>query len=256
MMNRISASVRLAAALLPAVLFVACAPPAGTAAPEVGGTWRAWLDSPGGELPFGLEIAGESGALTAVLINGPERIDVPSVAFRDGELTISIEHYDSVIRATLDDAGQRLNGGWSKTAGPDGKRSALAFHATRGAAPRFAAAGEPQDVAGRWAVNFESDELPAVAILDAGSDGAVWGTFLTATGDYRYLAGHADDGRLRLSAFDGAHAFLFDARLQPDGTLAGDFWSRDTWHESWTARRDEQAWSGSRSVRSSLHSAC
>ncbi|MCH7780362.1 MAG: TlpA family protein disulfide reductase, partial [Acidobacteria bacterium] len=39
------------------------------------------------------------------------------------------------------------------------------------------------------------------------------------------------------SCFDGGHAFLFHAQLQPDGTLAGSFWSRDTYHATWTARR-------------------
>jgi thiol-disulfide isomerase/thioredoxin len=77
--------------------------------------------------------------------------------------------------------------------------------------------------------------------LEAQPDGTVLGTFLTTTGDYRYLAGSLDGSRLRLSCFDGAHAFLFDARLRPDGTLVGEFWSRDSWHERWTARKDSDA---------------
>ncbi len=66
------------------------------------------------------------------------------------------------------------------------------------------------------------------------------GTFLTPTGDYRFLEGTYRLGRLRLSTFDGAHAFLFDATAREDGTLAGDFWSRDTYHATWTARRAEE----------------
>jgi len=73
------------------------------------------------------------------------------------------------------------------------------------------------------------------------ADGMIEGTFLTTTGDYGYLSGTYEAGRLRLSCFDGAHAFLFDATMQADGTLKGDFWSRDTWHETWTATRDEKA---------------
>jgi thiol-disulfide isomerase/thioredoxin len=46
---------------------------------------------------------------------------------------------------------------------------------------------------------------------------------------------------LRLSGFDGAHAFLFSATLAGDGTLAGDFWSSEDHHETWSARRDEAA---------------
>jgi thiol-disulfide isomerase/thioredoxin len=65
----------------------------------------------------------------------------------------------------------------------------------------------------------------------------VTGTFLTPTGDYRYLAGSYEGGLLRLSTFDGAHALLFTAHTQGDGTLQGDFWSRDSYHATWTARR-------------------
>jgi thiol-disulfide isomerase/thioredoxin len=46
---------------------------------------------------------------------------------------------------------------------------------------------------------------------------------------------------LTLSCFDGAHAFLFKARLQPDGSLKGDFWSGNWHHETWSARRDDGA---------------
>jgi peroxiredoxin len=68
-------------------------------------------------------------------------------------------------------------------------------------------------------------------------------TFLTTLGDYRYLTGGmtADGSHLNLSCFDGAHAFLFKAELKPNGTLEGDFWSGDSWHETWSAVRDDNA---------------
>jgi thiol-disulfide isomerase/thioredoxin len=46
---------------------------------------------------------------------------------------------------------------------------------------------------------------------------------------------------LELATFDGAHAFLFRAGLQPDGSLAGVFWSGSDWTERWTAVRDAEA---------------
>jgi thiol-disulfide isomerase/thioredoxin len=214
-------------------------------APELeGGEWRAWLDSPGGPLPFGLTLETDSdGVLSATLINGKERIPVPRARLRDGRLSLLIDHYDSSVEASVSDAGRRLDGEWQRTAGPDSK-SRLPFHAVAGAAPRFdaepAATKGPAVVAGRWAVDFETEEEIAVAILEPTLDGALAGTFLLSTGDYRFLAGSFEGDRLRLSTFDGAHAFLFDARLLPDGNLAGDFWSRDSWHETWTAVRDPE----------------
>lgn len=204
------------------------------------------LSSPGGELPFGLEIADDS----AVIINGEERAAITEVRAEGAAVEIAIEHYDATITASLSDDGLTMAGRWRKTT-PEGE-SALAFAATRGHWPRFgeeSAAAPPapadataiESVAGRWAVTFTDDDGPFEAVGEfRGMGDRVLGTFLTATGDYRYLEGVYEDGLLRLSTFDGAHAFLFHARARADGTLAGDFWSRDVYHATWTAeRRDD-----------------
>ena len=59
-------------------------------------------------------------------------------------------------------------------------------------------------------------------------DGRVTGTFLTETGDYRYLEGVVDGDSLKLSCFDGSHAFLFHAALDQD-SFRGRFWSGTHW---------------------------
>lgn len=231
-------------AIIPAAIVVlaSCAAPSEDTLP---GKWRAWLDSPGGELPFGLELREVGVDLEASLINGTERIPVANVV-REGEtLTLDIEQYDSRIEATFGDHDRSLEGRWEKT-GVGGARNGLEFHAVAGDLPRFESSVEPDPEAlvavdGRWAVDFEQSDAPSVGIFETKADGTAQGTFLTTTGDYRYLAGSVDGNRLRLSCFDGAHAFLFEARLQDDGSLAGDFWSRDSWHERWTARKDPAA---------------
>jgi thiol-disulfide isomerase/thioredoxin len=102
-------------------------------------------------------------------------------------------------------------------------------------------ANMPPDWTGRWAVDFASDDLPAVGLFDQDRTRLV-ATFMTSTGDYRYLAGDVRiDGSFEVSVFDGAHAFLFRARPTADGGLEGDFYSGDSWHDTWTARRDESA---------------
>ena len=211
----------------------------------VPGPWRTWLDCPGGELPFGLELeAGEAGEWRAFILNGSERIAIPRIELSGWELLLEIDHYDSRLRATISDDGRRLDGEWKKRRGKH-RWGVMPFHATAGDTPRFTpleGAKRSIPVAGRWAVHFESDVSPAVALLASGPAGTtVTGTILTTIGDYRYLAGSIEGGRLRLSVFDGAHAFLFDARFQGDGTLSGDFWSGTSWHEEWTGRRDDSA---------------
>jgi thiol-disulfide isomerase/thioredoxin len=207
------------------------------------GRWHAWLDSPGGELPFGLVITPSADGIEAVVINGEERIRVDNARIDGENLVIAFPHYDSTIRAVIDRGAGRLDGEWTKRSRDGWSR--LPFHATRGERDRFEIEtprqAEAPAVEGRFAVDFSSDEHGAVGLFETDPEGKVAGTFLTATGDYRYLAGVVDGRRLRLSCFDGAHAFLFDAELQTDGSLAGDFWSRDTWHETWTARPDPEA---------------
>jgi thiol-disulfide isomerase/thioredoxin len=68
------------------------------------------------------------------------------------------------------------------------------------------------------------------------------GTILTETGDYRYLAGEVDaDGNLRLSTFDGSHAFLLHLRIDGQDRLRGDFWSGAAFHDTLNGQRNDQA---------------
>ncbi len=243
------------------------------------GPWRAWLESPGGEIPFELEFALDATSWRATIGNGRERIEVPEMSV-DAELaavTLALPHYDSRIEAQLSEGATRLDGLWKK------RRNAnewveMKFHATAGAAKRFRddvlheptnkvdptplareLAGMAEVASGRFAIQFASDADPAVGLFEVTDDGRATGTFLTTAGDYRYLAGSLDrgwpgddglvgcedDGEphyfLRLSCFDGAHAFLFTAELDANGAIGGSFWAADRWHETWTGRRDDSA---------------
>jgi len=220
------------------------------------GPWRAWLQSPGGELPFGLEFRKDDSGWHATIINGAERIAVPQLTVGPTEVVFQIPHYDSTISAKLLDRGKRLEGEWKKR-GRNEKWTKMAFYADAGDAHRFAgckvAGGQRapgKAVAGRWAMKFTGDADPAVGVFEAGEDSGVVGTVLTPTGDYRFLAGDycgtqkssgEVDGQLRLSAFDGAHAFLLTATTTDGATLSGDFWSSDSFHDTWSAKRDENA---------------
>lgn len=204
--------------------------------------WRAALECPGGEIPFRLELAETDRGLVAVLVNGVERRTLERVE-RDGtRLVIHCDPYDSRLEAKLSEDGRTMTGEWIRYRTAD-TETRLPFRATAGAADRFPptdGAPSADRFAGRWRVEFSSSEDPAVAIFE-GEGAALRGTFLTTLGDYRYLAGDARGSGLRLSVFDGAHAFLFTAQLDAAGRLAGEFWSRDSWHETWTAERAESA---------------
>lgn len=214
----------------------------------VGESFHASLETDGGPLHFGLELEPQAGAkgFRAYLINDPERIPVEHVEWDGNSLTLEIPHYDSKIEARRQ--GGELRGTWSKVRGKD-KLAVVGFRAVptskKGAHSKPIAARAPhlsKNIAGRWAVDFETDDLPAVGVFEQEKDsGLARGTFLTATGDYRFLSGSVEADELTLSCFDGAHAFLFKAQLLGDGSLKGDFYSGNWWHETWTAKRDEKA---------------
>lgn len=206
------------------------------------GDWRAVLASPGGQLPFTLTVEDQGGWLRAVAQNGDERAPFSHVELQGNKVLLRLDFYDAEIEAEMVAEG-RLEGRWRKTASEGD--STLGFSATKGTAPRFTEATEPApgasaipEVSGVWAVEFRDEDGTEPARGELQQDGSrVRGTFLTPTGDYRFLDGSYEQGVLRLSTFDGAHAFLFHARAETDGTLSGNFWSRDSYHAEWTARR-------------------
>lgn len=58
-------------------------------------------------------------------------------------------------------------------------------------------------------------------------------TFITPTGDYRYLSGSLKGGALALATFDGAHLFHFSASVVGDSLVGGVFKSGLHYREGW-----------------------
>ena len=225
-----------------------CAPCAAAQAALPMGTHRMVLDCPGGELPFHLQLTGDgAGGLLAFVINGSERIAVPEVVAGE-QLALRFPHYDSELVLDWRRGKGALAGEWIKRRG-NGEPTRMKVHASPAPA-RFAIGADAIGTApadwclGRFRVAFAKSDDPAVGEFRRaqGPYHDLEGTFLTTLGDYRYLAGNQRVRGFSLSCFDGAHAFLFHAEhVQGDDSIRGEFWSSDTWHETWTAVRDEHA---------------
>jgi len=215
---------------------------------ELEGNWRATLALPGGELPFGLIFARDGERWNAEIVNGDDRIRVTEIELSGNALTVQMPGYENRLSATL--AGEAMQGELTMLK-PGGKEQVIAFAARRGAMYRFvnpaapsdaASVGAPADVSGRWAVTFDGNGQPSPAIGEFRQRGnEVVGTFLTPTGDHRYLAGDVVGNTLKLAKFDGGHVFLYEAQLAPDGTMQGQFWSGTGYNETFSARRDAKA---------------
>jgi thiol-disulfide isomerase/thioredoxin len=210
------------------------------------GLWDGSIDSPGGPIRFGLQLDESNGKWSGNLINGTEKIEIPRIESKEsGSLVLKIDHYDSQLSIQrvpkTDISKAMLVGSWKKRRGAN-KWVKMAFSASESLDQKTKPSNDVSKFDGYWKVKFESSEDPAVGIFKSDpKSGAIEGTFLTTTGDYRFLAGSIVDDQLELSCFDGAHAFLFKAKLKDDGSITGDFWSSNTWHETWTATRDKEA---------------
>lgn len=93
---------------------------------------------------------------------------------------------------------------------------------------------------GKWQVTFNpntEDQYPAIGKFEQVNN-EITGTFLTETGDYRFLKGTVINNELKLTSFDGAHVFLFTAHLIND-TLRGEFLSGNHWKTDWIGVRND-----------------
>ena len=208
---------------------------------DLAGVWRLRLKHEEIVIRCGLELAQTENRWTATLVNGSERILIGATV-DEKSIELTIPHYDSTIRmdvVRIEDGTPIANGVWRKRRGPD-EWVQMDARAVLGS-DQGSDLNEALRFVGRWEVKFSESDDPAVGIFRVAKDGRMEGTFLTTTGDYRFLAGSANDGRMSLSCFDGAHAFLFEANLTSGGEIKGDFWSANTWHETFTATRNERA---------------
>jgi peroxiredoxin len=210
------------------------------------GTWRATLQRDSHTLPFLLSIEPNDGSATYTVyaINGSERLKLDTAYVQNDSLHIPMQLFDSELIGKIEEG--RLSGVWrvwrvGKVIGE------LPFEAVYDQNYRFfddSPSAKPASLDGKWSVLFRSnasgDSTVSVGIFEQ-KGSSVTGTFLTPTGDYRYLAGNVRGDSLFLSCFDGSHAYLFEAALQSNGSLKGEFWAGLTDHETWTARRDPAA---------------
>jgi thiol-disulfide isomerase/thioredoxin len=202
---------------------------------DLKGTWRFALNLGEEELPFKAEIKEENGELRFYVVNGDERIRADEFKFEEDSLYIRLPIFNTALIGKYD--GENVIGVFRDYSRKGEYR--IPFVATKGDDSRFPIGnGAPSDVNGKWKVEFSpgsDNEYLAMGKFEQRGNQA-YGTFLTTTGDYRYLEGNVVGDSLYLSCFDGAHAFLFKARINGDA-MDGNFWSGNHWQENWTGVR-------------------
>lgn len=202
-----------------------------------------------GELPFNFEVIySDDTTFHLAFVNGEERIIVKDVSFgrsrnrAKDSIRINFPIYDTYLVGLYEDG---LIEGEYVVNYRDNYR--IPFIARFGMDHRFTKIPHPTDVdlTGNWKVTFgpggdETEPFPAVGeFVQEGNQ--LSGTFRTETGDYRYLSGEISGDKAYLSVFDGAHAFLFEARYDAStDQLVGSFRSGTHYRTIWQAERDDK----------------
>lgn len=181
-------------------------------------------------LPFTLEKQNND----FFIVNGLEVIPLQKrIVPNTDSLDLVFPYFNSFIRCKINRKG--LKGYWNNLLKTDYR---IPFQAKKNK-PKIS---KPNSmIEGKWAVTFSTkkDPYPAVGVFEI-KQKQVNGTFMTETGDYRFLTGHFTDDSLVLSTFNGSHAFLFKARMTKD-SLYGAFYSGKHYQTDWVAVKDENA---------------
>lgn len=209
--------------------------------PVLKSTYDAVLYTDGGENHFPIYLSKNGDEYSAKVINGLDTVKFTSVEVSGSSIRLSFSHYDSHIEAQIL-PDQSWKGTWKKRLS-GGVYEPMEFSAKPVEKFSRYPNHDPENhlFDGEWQVVFTDEDgvsYPATGIFST-DEKAFFGTFLTETGDYRFLEGAVSDSSFIISDFDGGHAFRFNAKLNSDGTLSGDFWSRKSYHESFVAKRGE-----------------
>jgi len=180
------------------------------------------------------------------VFNGEEEIKVPDFTWTDDSLNFTMPIFYSEVKAKFVD--NHVEGTWWKN--PEDSTSKMPFYAYEAnqIPEKFnnlksADTNKKQiDFTGKWDTKFSPDtENQYVAIGEfKQTDNEITGTFMTETGDYRFLKGEVVGEEFYVSCFDGSHAFLFKGKMDGD-QLKGEFWSGKHWNEPFIATQNDSA---------------
>lgn len=227
-MNKYSLLVILALSVL------ACRPPV-EKSPDAG-MWLAHLEVMDGQvLPFIFSFNKNGDDFMMEVYNANEMIPIDEITVHGDSIWIRMPVFEGYIAGTF--TKNSMTGSFIK----ESLNRVMPFHASRGEQPRFPTR-EPANIniSGIWEAEFSPDtrdNYPAKGIFTQLGN-KVKGTFRTTTGDYRYLEGIVDRDSLKLSTFDGAHAFLFIAGVT-DSSMQGMYYSGNHFKEPFNAKRNE-----------------
>ena len=189
------------------------------------------------EIPFTFLIEKKN---TLYLVNASEKILVDDIKKKGDSIEIHFPFFGAGL-VIKKNTPHFLQGYYFKKQ-PD-KNTFISFEAVYGD-KKLISNTNSTNITGIWEVSFENKNgiEKGVANFSQNSDGKVTGSFLTITGDYRFLAGFVKNDTLQISGFDGGFASYFTANFKNDSTLInGKFYFGASSITNWSAIKNESA---------------
>lgn len=189
-------------------------------------------------LPFNFILEVQNQKSVLYITNAAEKIKVEDIYFTKDSVFINMPVFESSFKARV--SYGKWEGTWTRATSTNDQ--VLPFTAYK--ALDYVLVKASANISGRWAVAFGNDKTKVNgSVAEFKQTGnKVSGTFITPSGDYRFMHGFINGDKLTLSTFDGSHAYLFTADIKNNKKIHnGIFYSGARGKQSWQAVKDPKA---------------
>jgi len=210
------------------------------------GIWRAVLQRTDGVgIVFNFKVTDTAGRKLIYIMNAGNRLAVDDIYEKDDSVVIRLPFFDSEFRAARS-GDDTLTGRWiTHLADRD---VFIPFVAKHNADYRFVVSNKKivTNISGRWSAAFRdtvTGKISSLVGVFEQNGNHLTGSFLTASGDYRFLEGVVDGDSLKISGFDGGYAQYFSAKIDDNNRISGGrfFSGNGPATRVWTATRNDTA---------------
>ena len=245
------------------VLFIAMMPGiyscyAQRAAVIANGVWRGVLQrNDGVGIVFNFKVTDTAGRKLVYIMNAGNRLAVDNMDQKGDSVIIRLPFFDSEFRVRR--AGDNeLTGRWVKHLAD--RDVVIPFTARRNENYRLIITHKAitANISGRWSAAFRdtvTGKTSSLVGVFEQNGNHLTGSFLTRSGDYRFLEGVVDGDSLKISGFDGGYAQYFSAKIDNNNTISGGhfFSGSGPATQVWTASRNDNAQLEEASLRELLN---
>jgi peroxiredoxin len=209
------------------------------------GIWLGKLKNDhGAEIPFNFEIKDSLGKKMIIIKNAEDQLIVDEIKILKDSIQIILPFFDAELMVAV--YADSLVGKWKKHYADYTLETP--FKAHKNIKDRFneVVADSSKVFDGTWASTFikQPNNDTSFAIGEFRTVGnKIFGTFLSSSGDYRFLEGVSSNNKIYLSTFDGSNALRFEAELSNDkkSLINGVFYSSKSSIYKWTAQSQPNA---------------